>query len=78
MSVYFVVSLNITDADRFMQYFQAVLPLIKQRGGRLIAQGTPETIEGNTTGSQSAVFECSSRQAFLDYWQRVRRDQKTA
>jgi uncharacterized protein (DUF1330 family) len=68
MSVYFVVSLKITDADRFMEYFQAVMPLIKQRGGRLIAQGTPEAIEGNATGSQSAVFEWSSRQVFLDYW----------
>jgi len=69
MAVYFVVSLNITDADRFMEYFQAVMPLIAKRGGRLIAQGTPEAIEGNTTGSQSAVFEWPSRQAFLDYWQ---------
>jgi uncharacterized protein (DUF1330 family) len=34
----------------------------------LIAQGTPETIEDSTTGSQSAVFEWLSRQAFLDYW----------
>lgn len=68
MAVYFVVSLKITDADRFMEYFQAVMPLIKQRGGRLIAQGPPEAIEGSTTGSQSAVFEWPSRQAFLDYW----------
>jgi uncharacterized protein (DUF1330 family) len=68
MSVYFVVSLKITDADRFTKYFQEVMPLIKQRGGRLIAQGTPEAIEGIATGSQSAVFEWSSRQVFLDYW----------
>lgn len=68
MAVYFVVSLKITDADRFMEHFQAVMPLIKQRGGRLIAQGTPEAIEGSTIGSQSAVFEWHSRQAFLDYW----------
>jgi uncharacterized protein (DUF1330 family) len=68
MAVYFVVSLNITDADRFMEYFQAVMPLIKQRGGRLIAQGVPEAIAGSATGSQSAVFEWPSRQVFLDYW----------
>ncbi len=68
MAVYFVVSLKITDADRFMQYFQAVMPLIEQRGGRLVAQGTPETIEGSITDSQSAVFEWPSRRAFLDYW----------
>jgi uncharacterized protein (DUF1330 family) len=71
MAVYFVVSLKIADADRFMDYFQAVMPLIEQRGGRLIAQGTPEAIEGYTTAqlsSQSAVFEWASRQDFLDYW----------
>jgi uncharacterized protein (DUF1330 family) len=67
MAVYFVVSLKITDADRFMEYFQAVMPLINQRGGRLIAQGTPEAIEGNVIRSQSAVFEWSSRQV-LDCW----------
>lgn len=68
MTVYFIVSLKITDADRFAEYFQAVMPLIEHRGGRLIAQGTPEAIEGDATGSQSAVFEWSSRRAFLDYW----------
>jgi uncharacterized protein (DUF1330 family) len=68
MTVYFVVSLKITDADRFMAYFQAVMPLIQQRGGRLIAQGTPEVIEGSATALQSAVFAWPSRQTFLDYW----------
>lgn len=68
MAAYFIVSLKITDTTSFLEYFQAVMPLIKQRGGRLIAQGVPEAIEGSTTGSHSAVFEWSSRQVFLDYW----------
>ncbi len=68
MTVYFVVSLQITDADRFMAYFQAVMPLIQQRGGRLLAQGTPDVIEGSATALQAAVFEWPSRQVFLDYW----------
>lgn len=68
MAVYFVVHLNIIDADRFTQYFQAVMPLITQHGGRLIAQGTPEAIEGAALGEQVAVFEWQSRQVFLDYW----------
>lgn len=51
-----------------MKYFQAVMPLINQRGGQLIAQGTPETVEGSATGQQVAVFEWPSRQVFLDYW----------
>ncbi|AFY75053.1 hypothetical protein Syn7502_03167 [Synechococcus sp. PCC 7502] len=68
MVVYFVVSLKITDADRFMEYFHTVMPLIELRGGRLMAQGIPEVIEGSNTGSMSAVFEWPSRQAFIDYW----------
>jgi uncharacterized protein (DUF1330 family) len=68
LAVYFVVHLNITDADRFIQYFQAVMPLINQLGGRLVAQGTPEIIEGNVIGQQVAVFEWPSRQDFLNYW----------
>jgi uncharacterized protein (DUF1330 family) len=68
MTVYFVVSLNVTDTDRFMKYFQAVMPLIQQRGGRLIAQVMSEAIEGCPSGSQSAVFEWASRQDFLTYW----------
>jgi uncharacterized protein (DUF1330 family) len=68
MAVYFVVSLKITDAEQFGKYFQAVTPLIKQRGGRLVAQGIPEAIEGNAPKSQLAIFEWASRQAFLDYW----------
>lgn len=68
MAVYFVVSLKITDADQFGKYFQAVMPLIKQRGGRLIAQGAPEAIEGSAPESQFAIFEWASRQTFLDYW----------
>ena len=45
------------------------MPLIKHRGGRLIAQGIPELIEGDAPHSQAAVFEWDSRQAFLNYWQ---------
>ncbi|AFY75435.1 hypothetical protein Syn7502_03601 (plasmid) [Synechococcus sp. PCC 7502] len=68
MVVYFVVLLKITDADRFMECFQAVMLLIEQRGGRLIAQGIPKVIEVSNTGSMSAMFEYPSRQAFIDYW----------
>jgi uncharacterized protein (DUF1330 family) len=69
MSAYFVVGLNVIDPEGFTKYFHRVIPLIESRGGRLIAQGTPEAIEGTTLQFQQvAVFEWSSRQGFLDYW----------
>ncbi|RCJ17768.1 hypothetical protein A6770_33660 [Nostoc minutum NIES-26] len=68
MPVCFVVYLNITDPVRFAEYFQTVMPVIQRRGGRLIAQGIPEVIEGTMTWKQAVVFEWSSREDFLSYW----------
>lgn len=68
MTTYFVVYLNVTDPDRFMQYFQVVMPVIERRGGRLVAQGIPKAIEGSLLFKQAVVFEWRSRQDFLDYW----------
>ncbi|MCU0532767.1 MAG: DUF1330 domain-containing protein [Hydrococcus sp. Prado102] len=68
MSAYFVVYLNVTEPDRFAEYFQVVMPVIKRRGGRLIAQGTPEVIEGTLSFKQAVLFEWRSRQDLLEYW----------
>jgi uncharacterized protein (DUF1330 family) len=68
MSAYFVVRLNVIDPEGFTKYFHRVMPLIESRGGRLIAQGTPEAIEGTSRSQQAVVFEWPSRQDFLDYW----------
>jgi uncharacterized protein (DUF1330 family) len=68
MSAYFVVCLNVIDPEGFTKYFHRVMPLIESRGGRLIAQGTPEAIEGTSHSQQVVVFEWPSRQDFLDYW----------
>lgn len=68
MPVYFVVYLNITDPVGFAEYFCEVMPLIQERGGRLIAQGTPEAIEGTMAWKQAVVFEWGSRSDFLSYW----------
>ena len=68
MSAYFVVYLNITDPDRFAEYFQVVMPVIKRRGGCLVAQGTPEAIEGTLSFKQAVLFEWRSRKDLLEYW----------
>lgn len=57
MSAYYVVYLNVTAPDQFREYFQTLLPVIKRHGARLIAQGTPEAIEGTLLFKQAVVFE---------------------
>jgi len=56
MAAYFVIYYNITDSARFMEYFQAVIPVILRRGGRLVVEGTPEAIEGTLSFKQAVVF----------------------
>ena len=68
MPVYFIVYLNIIDPDQFTKYYHTVLPVIERRGGRIIGQGIPETIEGAVSWQQAVVFEWPSRQDFLNYW----------
>jgi len=68
MPVHFVVYLNVTDPVRFMEYYQAVIPVIKRRGGRILGKGVPETIEGDVSWQQAVVFQWPSREAFLEYW----------
>jgi uncharacterized protein (DUF1330 family) len=58
----------VTNPDQFAKYFQRVMPVIERRGGRLIAQGVLEAIEGTSRSEQAVVFEWPSRQDFLDYW----------
>jgi uncharacterized protein (DUF1330 family) len=68
MSAYFVVYLNVTDLERFTEYFQVVMPVIERRGGRLVTQGRPEAIEGTLLFKQAVLFEWPSRKELIEYW----------
>jgi uncharacterized protein (DUF1330 family) len=61
-------SIAVTDPDRFTKYFQVVMPVIERRGGRLVAQGTVEVIEGTLLFRQAVLFEWRSRNDLLEYW----------
>lgn len=69
MAAYFVVYQNVTDLQQYGEYFKAVVPLIDQCGGRLIAQGSPEAMEGEMPWQRIVVLEWRSRQEFLHFWQ---------
>ncbi len=68
MPVYFVVYLTITDPVRFMEYYKTVLPVIERWGGRMVAKGKPEIVEGSLSFHQAVIFQWPSRQTLLDYW----------
>lgn len=68
MAAYFVVYQNVTHPEQYKEYFSAVVPVIDRCGGRLIAQGTPEAVEGTMPWQRVVVLEWRSRQKFLDFW----------
>lgn len=67
--VYFVIYQKVTDQPRFDQYVAAVTPAIERRGGRLVAAGEPEVIEGRTEYRRVVVFVWPSREALIGFWQ---------
>jgi uncharacterized protein (DUF1330 family) len=68
MAAYFIVYQNVTDPERYQEYFTAVAPLIQQHGGRLLAQGTPEVMEGTLPWQRAVLLEWRSQQDFLNFW----------
>jgi len=64
MPVYFVVYLNITNPDRFMEYYQTVMPVIERRGGRIVGKGVPETLEGNFVLAAGCPFPVALARGF--------------
>ncbi len=68
MSAYFLVYQNVTDSERYEQYLNAVIPVIERRGGRFIAQGAPEAVEGMMLWQRVVLLEWSSGKDFLNFW----------
>ncbi len=68
MAAYLIVSETITDPSRFSRCVNTVDPVIIRRGGRLVASGRPEVMEGEFPLEQVLVFEWPSRQAASDFW----------
>lgn len=68
MAAYFIVYQNVTDPKQYQKYFTAVAPLIEQYGGQLLAQGTPEVMEGAMPWERVVLLEWRSQQDFFDFW----------
>ena len=66
--VYFVIHQHITDEVRFDAYVAAVTPLIAKRGARLVAAGSPQTIEGDSRFERTVIFLWPSAKVFHAFW----------
>jgi uncharacterized protein (DUF1330 family) len=68
MAAYLIVYETITDQPKFLQYVKTVDPVITRRGGRMVASGTPDVVEGEFPFERTLVFEWPTRQAASDFW----------
>ena len=69
MAAYMVVQLNVTDAEKFARYREAVPSVVKAFGGRYIVRGaTVEVLEGSHDGRRFVLFEFPSVEAIKRFW----------
>jgi len=68
MAAYLIVYETVTDPSKFSQYVKSVDPVIIRRGGRLVASGPPDVVEGEFPLEHALVFEWPTRQVASDFW----------
>ncbi len=70
MAAYFIVNLDIGDAERFETYRQQVAPLVEQHGGRyLVRGGELHPIEGDLGLKRLVVLEFPSLEAARRFYE---------
>lgn len=69
MPAYLIVQLNVTNAEKFASYRDAVPPVVETFGGRyLVRGGAVEVLEGSHDGRRVVVFEFPSVGAIKRFW----------
>jgi uncharacterized protein (DUF1330 family) len=69
MAVYFIVDVNITDAQSYAEYSKQVGPMVARYGGRfLVRGGETTTIEGDWKPQRLVVIEFADTQHFRDWY----------
>ena len=68
MAAFLIVYDTVTDPARFQKYAQTVEPVIERRGGRMVAAGSPDVVEGAFPWERAVVFEWPSRADALGFW----------
>ena len=68
MAAYLMVQSTIGDQAQYQKYRDAVLPLIKSFGGKVIVRGAVEVLEGAPDARPMVVFEFPSLDAIKAFW----------
>jgi uncharacterized protein (DUF1330 family) len=67
MPAYLIVYVNVTNSEQFNKYLKVVEPLMQKRGGRRIAKGSPDVVDGTFPWEYAVIFEWPSRKDALDF-----------
>ena len=67
MPAYLIVYYNVTNSEQFKIYLEAVEPLMHKKGGRKIAKGSPDVVDGTFPWEHAVIFEWPSRKDALDF-----------
>jgi uncharacterized protein (DUF1330 family) len=68
MNAYLVIQATITDPTAFAEYTKAVPPLVAQFGGKYIAMGPAELLEGDYEMKSMVISEWPNKQSALAFW----------
>lgn len=68
MPAYLIVQRTISDPAQYQKYGQAVLPLIAKFGGKAVARGAIEVLEGGPNGRDMVMFEFPSMDDLRAFW----------
>ena len=68
MPAYLVVQRSISDPAQYQKYGQAVLPLIAKYGGKAVARGDIEVLEGARNDRNMVMFEFPSMEDLRAFW----------
>ena len=64
---YLIVYYSVTKSEQFKNYLESVEPVIHGRGGRIIAEGSADIMDGTFPWERAVVFEWHSRKDALDF-----------
>jgi uncharacterized protein (DUF1330 family) len=68
MAAYLIGSVTVLDAARMARYAAEAAPIVAEFGGRRLAGGKPEVVEGDWPWGNAFVFEFPDRAAALAFW----------
>lgn len=68
MPAYIIVQRSISDPVQYQKYGQAVIPLITKYGGKAVARGDIEVLEGAPNSRGMVMFEFPTMEDLEAFW----------